>query len=287
MLESWITRLYHRQAGSQRTIRRLWMIVCTAIAILIVSTLTHPLLAQPDSNQSPSLQLPDSAIHSLPILLEDWRDPTNTGDYFDQISSFGFGYLVWSHFPIRIYINPKPDDITSHLTEEQLKNWYQAIELAVQEWNQFIPFEISDSPDQADIIVLAQTPPLRWSTAPQSSSQDATEVASEPEQLPIPRAQTAETTFKVALEEVNGQTVMRQKYTIQLSPSQSLNYLEATARHELGHALGIWGHSPVQEDALYFSQVRTPPSISTRDINTLKKIYQQPTQLGWPLIASE
>jgi predicted Zn-dependent protease len=31
----------------------------------------------------------------------------------------------------------------------------------------------------------------------------------------------------------------------------------------------------------YFSQVRNPPPISPRDVNTLKRIYQQPTSLGW------
>jgi hypothetical protein len=34
---------------------------------------------------------------------------------------------------------------------------------------------------------------------------------------------------------------------------------------------------------MYFAQVRTPPVISARDINTLKRVYQQPTQLGWPI----
>ena len=40
-------------------------------------------------------------------------------------------------------------------------------------------------------------------------------------------------------------------------------------------------NSLVTSDALYFSQVPNPPSISARDINTLKRIYQQPTLLGW------
>jgi predicted Zn-dependent protease len=35
---------------------------------------------------------------------------------------------------------------------------------------------------------------------------------------------------------------------------------------------------------MYFSQVREPPPISARDINTLKRIYQQPTRLGWPVL---
>ncbi|MDY6897650.1 MAG: peptidase, partial [Cyanobacteriota bacterium] len=68
---------------------------------------------------------------------------------------------------------------------------------------------------------------------------------------------------------------------ILLSPSQTGKYLLAASRHELGHALGIWGHSKDKGDALYFSQVRNPPLVSARDVNTLKKIYQQSTSLGW------
>ena len=71
------------------------------------------------------------------------------------------------------------------------------------------------------------------------------------------------------------------RFAILLSPSQTGNYLLAAARHELGHALGIWGHSKLQSDALYFSQVRNPPLISARDVNTLKRVYEQPTNLGW------
>ena len=70
--------------------------------------------------------------------------------------------------------------------------------------------------------------------------------------------------------------------TIEISPGLSQLAILAATRHELGHALGIWGHSLHQNDALYFSQVSDFPPISPRDINTLKKIYQQPTQIGWP-----
>ena len=276
--------MYHQQAGFKRVIVRLWLSIWTAIAIVMMSAIAQPLVAQQDSNPLLPLQLPNAAPHPLPSSLDTWVDLHNVGDYFDNITPFGFGYLVWSRFPVQVYLDSGELELGTVPSAEQRQNWHQAMSSAVQEWNQFIPLEISDRPDHADIIVLAQTPPLRW---PTSSLQEGSDVPSQPSPLVIPRAQTAETTYNIALAETNDQMVMKQQYTIQLAPNQSLEYLEATARHELGHALGIWGHSPVQEDVLYFSQVQTPPSISARDINTLKKIYQQPTQLGWPLIGAE
>jgi predicted Zn-dependent protease len=49
----------------------------------------------------------------------------------------------------------------------------------------------------------------------------------------------------------------------------------------------MWGHSQLQADALYFSQVRHPPLISVRDVNTLKKVYEQSTSLGWPVLEKD
>ena len=98
------------------------------------------------------------------------------------------------------------------------------------------------------------------------------------------RARSAETRYEFYVRhEANSGAVLSHRFTILLSPNQVGPYIKAAARHELGHALGIWGHSPLETDTLYFSQVRNPPPISSRDLNTLKRIYEQPTRLGWPV----
>ncbi|NET09723.1 MAG: peptidase [Symploca sp. SIO2B6] len=210
--------------------------------------------------------------HPLPESLANWMAPEGTDDYFDQIQATPFGYLVWSRFPITIYLDPNPPsdsprDTVGQLTpfslSDEQQQWVETVNTAISEWNQYLPLEQVWSQDNADIVIAASAPPLQWNH---------------------PRARTAETTYRLYLDTTtNHQTVLRQRYQILLSPRQTPSYLVATARHELGHALGIWGHSPLGTDALYFSQVRTPQMISARDINTLKKIYQQPTQIGWPV----
>ena len=97
----------------------------------------------------------------------------------------------------------------------------------------------------------------------------------------IPRAIAAQTNYEFYL--TKDPAVIALRMTVQVSPNFAGVSLLATIRHELGHALGIWGHSPEAKDAMYFSQVSDPPPISPRDINTLKKIYQQPTRLGWEI----
>lgn len=73
-------------------------------------------------------------------------------------------------------------------------------------------------------------------------------------------------------------------------------YFQSFILHELGHAIGIWGHSSNPEDIMYnFNEINSdlkqeetknensnsiqnaPSSPSQRDINTLKEIYKSPS----------
>jgi predicted Zn-dependent protease len=146
--------------------------------------------------------------------------------------------------------------------------WINAVDRAITNWQQYLPLQKVDHPEGADILIRRARMPLRLGPKGQI--------------LPM---RMAETTYQVTQKTNQSDRLssdsLTHQVTIILSPNQADLTLLAAARHELGHGLGIWGHSPDPTDVMYFSQVRQPPEISDRDINTLKRIYGQPTQLGW------
>lgn len=222
------------------------------------------------SSGSPNSPLITPRIHPLPLSLVQLEPSPNDGssDYFSEIKPTPLGYLIWSQFPVRIYLDQPPDNL-SISEQERFTNWTGAVEQSIQEWQQYLPLAIVPQLETADIEIRRSFPPQRATRNPTTGV------------VEIPRAAAAQARYQFYLQ--TPERKLAHRFTIYLSPNQTPEYTLATVRHELGHALGIWGHSPLESDVMYFSQVRTPPPISPRDINTLRRIYQQPTQLGWPV----
>jgi predicted Zn-dependent protease len=217
----------------------------------ILSHSSAPATAQSNSS---SLALPSLQVHPLPPSLAQWSDRNQQGDYFSQVQVTDVGYLVWSQFPVKVYIEPSIGSSTN-----SGQSWMPAVLKAVREWQVYLPLTMTNNPQVADITIQQANPRQLNNNG---------------------RVRSAETRYQLY---VNQQGMLSHRCTVTIRSSQTAFYISAAIRHELGHALGIWGHSPLETDALYFSQVRNPPSISARDINTLKRVYQQPTRLGWPL----
>lgn len=219
---------------------------------LILALITHLQVVSPSRAAAPA---PTAQVHPLPAALQAWQS-NQQGDYFDQVKITRVGYLVWSHFPVSVFVQSAPESLP--LVQQK---WPTAVAQAIQDWQTYFPLEITTDTGQADIVISAIDPTQR--------SQG--------------RIRSAETRFKLYVDDQNR---LSHRCTIQVRANQTESYIAAAVRHEIGHALGIWGHSLSESDALYFSQVKTPAPISDRDINTLKRVYQQPTRLGWPLPVS-
>lgn len=235
--------------------------VMAIVVYLSSSLLIKAVRSQPNLTED----LPPLKVHPLPEFLVEWQDRANHHDYFDQIDSTPLGYLIWSKFPVKVYVK-KSRNTEESAANQRFQQWTAAVKGAIAEWQVYFPLEVVAAPETADIIVLRSQPSRAVKLNPDTGLYD------------IPRAVAAQTNYKFYLTQ---DLKIALRMTLQVSPNFAGVSLSATIRHELGHALGIWGHSPEKGDALYFSQVSDPPGISTRDINTLKKIYQQPTRLGW------
>jgi len=226
--------------------------------------------------------LPTPQTHPLPSGLAQLREPPtpdangNIGsvptDYFDQIQSTVLGYLVWSHFPITVFVEPADG---AGAAGQRAMQWVAAVKAALPAWSELLPLQLIAQADSADIVIHRVAPPLR--VLPPEPGDRAP-------RLRLDRARSAETRYEFLTKALpQGRTLLSHRYQIWISPNLSPGAIAAAARHELGHALGIWGHSPYPEDVMYFSQVQVAPLVSPRDAATLKRIYQQPTRLGWPL----
>ncbi len=254
----------------------LFLAICTGLLVIFThlcvaaakptggfSTIT-PLLSSTEVLEG----LPTPVPHPLPPTLAQWRDPANSGDYFSQVTAVEVGHLVWSQFPVKVYVQPAEGKVPGYTSgHPPPQQWVSAVLQAVREWGVYLPLEVVAQPEIADIAIWHRQPALRMS--PTGTLQ---------------RARSAETRYEFYISQpAVGPAILSHRCTIFLSPNQQGKYIQAAARHELGHALGIWGHSPLETDALYFSQVPNPPPISPRDVNTLKRVYSQPTRLGWPI----
>ncbi|MCC5897020.1 MAG: peptidase [Phormidium sp. BM_Day4_Bin.17] len=220
-----------------------------AIALVGLIILLQPLNATGDLGPE-GVRLEDLPYRSHPLPRSLGAIAPQGQHYGDRLEETGVGALVWSEFPVRVYLDGSPSE-----------SWRGAMTGVIEEWGEYLSLEMADESESADIVIWQRRPP------PRRVGDDF-------------RAAAARVSYDLYWREQQ----LGHRFEILLSPTQGTEAAQAALRHELGHALGIWGHSDRPTDVMYYSQVRHPPHLSPRDLRTLRYLYEQPTRLGWSLL---
>ena len=184
----------------------------------------------------------------------------SASDYYLQIAEASESQR-WNSFPIKVYIGSVPNG-----------NWAQGVREAFGIWKEMLPLELVAEPEEADIR-------FNWE---ETEDMERGAAGQEMDWVQFRRVGGELTSRKVAY------------ISVALTRNWSKDEMRAIALHELGHALGIRGHSLSKGDIMYLQvqeqghRVRVPGVIypiawkslvskpSQRDLNTLIRLYNTP-----------
>ncbi|RKU10545.1 hypothetical protein C6502_09945 [Candidatus Poribacteria bacterium] len=171
--------------------------------------------------------------------------------YFDHITVFSNGKITrFTQMSIRVHIAPMPIGVKG------VETYLESFRYAMREWEATadgrIQFQEVAAIDNADIRV-------RWQRSGLTRIIDTALGRTE-------LARLSETDF-----EVDVVLSLRESGSVALLSQEKMR---TVCLHELGHAIGLWGHSPDSADVLFFAATAQRPT--DRDKATLHRVYATP-----------
>ena len=176
--------------------------------------------------------------------VEDSPEYSAKNDYFVNALSSKSQIMRWAQMPVSVYI---PDG-----------KYKETIKSAFQTWENgskgIVSFTYVTNPQKAQIEVSLKN-------KIESSATERSYIAglTKPYYKGINLVKV-----EVTLLDINPNT----------KQPQTKEKIYATALHEIGHALGMKGHSPNASDVMFASGSGAKKTLSARDYNTLKLLYQ-------------
>ena len=192
---------------------------------------------------------------------QDTDDPEaeTSQNYFDHVTLFSNGRITrFTQMPIRVHISPTLKALP-YLNEIRyaMNTWESATDGKIR-------FQETETPEQADIRVNPTYSGRLAFLDTRLGSAKLTRLS----QGTSTTAQRSNTAVDFTVEIV---LMLEGDGTIgELSEEE----MRTVCLHELGHAIGIWGHSPDTDDACHATATAQHPT--PRDINTLLKLYDTP-----------
>jgi predicted Zn-dependent protease len=184
---------------------------------------------------------------------------SNSSDYLSEIPRTGLNPWPKSRMPIKIFIEPA-DQVEGYKT-----SYGNDLNAALSVWesvlSSYLSFQLVDKKDGCDIYI-------HWSHDTSNA---------------VMKAEGGDCKHRA--------TGMGMDYAdvtlLTLDPSPSIKLADPlvswVCMHELGHALGIGGHSSNPADVMFFAspQSNKMPALSQRDLDTFHKLYGEKLPDTW------